>query len=169
MSDILLELFKEEAKINLTVLENGLIEGEQNGLETRDIEPLMRAAHSLKGAARVIGLSPFVEVAHVCEDILVAAQNGQTELVSADYDLLMEAAGHLKAMAEQAGSSFDPWFAENRVPIDLLHENLVRRTKGEPRKDSPDGPKRQAAEENRWRLPWKVARSTNPRKIPKPP
>lgn len=147
MSDILLELFKEEAKINLTVLENGLIEGEQNGLETRDIEPLMRAAHSLKGAARVIGLSPFVEVAHVCEDILVAAQNGQTELVSADYDLLMEAAGHLKAMAEQAGSSFDPWFAENRVPIDLLHENLVRRTKGEPRKDSPDGPKRQAAEE----------------------
>ena len=34
MSDILLELFKEEAKINLTVLENGLIEGEQNGLET---------------------------------------------------------------------------------------------------------------------------------------
>lgn len=147
MSDILLELFKEEAKINLTVLENGLIEGEQNGLETRDIEPLMRAAHSLKGAARVIGLSPFVEVAHVCEDILVAAQNGQTELVSADYDLLMEAAGHLKAMAEQAGSSFDPWFAENRVPIDMLHENLVRRTKGEPRKDSPDGPKRQAAEE----------------------
>ncbi|MSR79999.1 MAG: hybrid sensor histidine kinase/response regulator [Gemmataceae bacterium] len=147
MSEILLELFKEEAKINLTVLENGLIEGEQNGLETRDIEPLMRAAHSLKGAARVIGLSPFVEVAHVCEDILVAAQNGQTELVSADYDLLMEAAGHLKAMAEQAGSSFDPWFAENRVPIDMLHENLVRRTKGEPRKDSPDGPKRQAAEE----------------------
>ncbi len=141
MSDILLELFKEEAKINLTVLENGLIEGEQNGLETRDIEPLMRAAHSLKGAARVIGLSPFVEVAHVCEDLLVAAQNGQTELVSADYDLLMEAAGHLKSMAEQAGSTFEGWFAENRIPIDLIHENLLRRTKGEPTKVAPKEPK----------------------------
>ncbi len=140
MSEILLELFKEEAKINLTVLENGLIEGEQNGLEMRDIEPLMRAAHSLKGAARVIGLSPFVEVAHVCEDILVAAQNGQTDLVSADFDLLMDAAGQLKAMAEQAGSNFDAWFGENRAPIDLVLENLLRRTKGEPPKDSPQGP-----------------------------
>jgi two-component system sensor histidine kinase and response regulator WspE len=37
----------------------------------------MRAAHSLKGAARIVGMDAGVSVAHVMEDCLVAAQEGR--------------------------------------------------------------------------------------------
>ena len=36
----------------------------------------MRAAHSLKGAARIVGLDAGVGVAHAMEDCFVAAQTG---------------------------------------------------------------------------------------------
>ena len=36
----------------------------------------MRAAHSLKGAARIVGLTVGVRVAHAMEDCFVAAQQG---------------------------------------------------------------------------------------------
>ena len=38
----------------------------------------MRAAHSLKGAARIVGLDAAVRVAHAMEDCLVAAQKGRS-------------------------------------------------------------------------------------------
>jgi two-component system sensor histidine kinase and response regulator WspE len=37
----------------------------------------MRAAHSLKGAARIVGVDAGVSVAHVMEDCLVSAQEGR--------------------------------------------------------------------------------------------
>ncbi len=137
MADMLLELFKEEARINLAILENGLIEGEQKGIAASDIEPLMRAAHSLKGAARVIGLSPFVETAHACEDILVAAQNGKLSLETADYDLLLVATEELKNMAGQAGPGFEEWFPLSKDRIDALLVILARRFHGESTKSNP--------------------------------
>ena len=42
----------------------------------------MRAAHSIKGAARVVGVDPAVSVAHVMEDCFVAAQKGSPHLVA---------------------------------------------------------------------------------------
>ena len=36
------------------------------------VEEMMRAAHSLKGAARIVGLEPAVKVAHALEDVFVA-------------------------------------------------------------------------------------------------
>ena len=44
------------------------------------IHALMRAAHSLKGAARIIGLDSAVRLAHAMEDMLTAAQSGERQL-----------------------------------------------------------------------------------------
>ena len=49
----------------------------------------MRAAHSIKGAARVVGVDPAVRVAHVMEDCFVAAQKGAIELSPGDVDVLL--------------------------------------------------------------------------------
>ena len=49
----------------------------------------MRAAHSLKGAARIIGLQDGVDIAHVMEECFVGAQRGELQLTPAHIDVLL--------------------------------------------------------------------------------
>ena len=59
MSDVsLLDLFREEVRSHTATLSQGLLELEEEAGNPRRIEPLMRAAHSLKGAARIADLHP---------------------------------------------------------------------------------------------------------------
>ena len=53
----MLDLFRIELENYTKLLEVGLVEVEQNPAPEK-IEPLMRAAHSIKGAARIVGLDP---------------------------------------------------------------------------------------------------------------
>ena len=80
MSDLggfsLFELFRGEAEQHSLTLSAGLVKLEQSAAAS-DIEPLMRAAHSIKGAAKVVGLERAVELAHAMEDALVAMQSGR--------------------------------------------------------------------------------------------
>ncbi len=86
----LLDLFRTELETHSRVLEAGLVETE-TCQDPKKIEPLMRAAHSLKGAARIIGLDSAVKLAHAMEDLLSAAQKGARQLAEADFDLLLSA------------------------------------------------------------------------------
>ncbi len=52
----MMDLFRMEAEERLAVLSQGLVALEGAGATAEVIEPLMRAAHSLKGAARIVGL-----------------------------------------------------------------------------------------------------------------
>ena len=49
----------------------------------------MRAAHSIKGASRIVGVDPAGRVAHFMEDCFVAAQKGSIQLSSGDVDVLL--------------------------------------------------------------------------------
>ncbi len=72
----LFELFQEEARAHTAALSQGLLDLEADAANPRRIEPLMRAAHSLKGASRIVGIDLAVKLAHVMEDVFVAAQEG---------------------------------------------------------------------------------------------
>ncbi len=85
----LLELFRIEAQTHTEALEKGLI-GIEDAPSPARIEPLMRAAHSMKGAARIVGLPRAVRLAHAMEDMLGAAQQGKRRLSQADADLLLK-------------------------------------------------------------------------------
>jgi two-component system sensor histidine kinase and response regulator WspE len=85
----MLDLFKIELENHTKSLEQGLMQAEQNQ-NRESIEPLMRAAHSIKGAARIIGLQNAVELAHSMEDMLQSAMNGTFMLEASDIDLLLE-------------------------------------------------------------------------------
>ena len=76
----LLELFRAEVESCGAVLSDGLIALDGASADAAAIEPLMRAAHSLKGAARIVGLDAAVRIAHAMEDALVAAQHGTLSL-----------------------------------------------------------------------------------------
>ena len=52
----LMELFRMEAESHTATLSAGLVSLEGTSAAPEVIDPLMRAAHSLKGAARIVGL-----------------------------------------------------------------------------------------------------------------
>ncbi|WP_010484751.1 hybrid sensor histidine kinase/response regulator [Pseudomonas sp. S9] len=86
----LLELFRMEAEAQTQVLDAGLLVPERDPTHARQLEACMRAAHSLKGAARIVGLDEGVSIAHVMEDLLVAAQEGLLRLQSDHIDALLQ-------------------------------------------------------------------------------
>ncbi|MFM9011288.1 MAG: Hpt domain-containing protein, partial [Planctomycetota bacterium] len=52
----MLELFRLEAESQTAVLSNGVLAIEELERSPQTVEAMMRAAHSLKGAARIVGL-----------------------------------------------------------------------------------------------------------------
>ncbi len=68
----MLELFRLEAENQTAVITAGLLELERSPLSGPQLEALMRAAHSLKGAAQIVDLEAAVSVAHAMEDCFVA-------------------------------------------------------------------------------------------------
>ena len=86
----LLELYRLEAEAQAQVLESGLLVLEREPAHAGQLEACMRAAHSLKGAARIVGLEDGVQVAHAMEDLLVAAQEGLLRLSAEQIDGLLQ-------------------------------------------------------------------------------
>ncbi|NBP52383.1 MAG: hybrid sensor histidine kinase/response regulator, partial [Actinobacteria bacterium] len=65
------ELFRAEVETHCAALSEGLLGLEHAPDDVAVITPLMRAAHSVKGAARIVGIDAAVTVAHHMEDVLV--------------------------------------------------------------------------------------------------
>ena len=95
----LLELFSLEAEAQTQVLSAGLMALERNPTQADQLEACMRAAHSLKGAARIVGVDAGVSVAHVMEDCLVAAQEGRLRLTAEHIDTLLQGTDLLMRIA----------------------------------------------------------------------
>ncbi|MDH0646643.1 hybrid sensor histidine kinase/response regulator [Pseudomonas sp. GD03858] len=95
----LLELFSLEAEAQTQVLSAGLMALERDPAQPDQLEACMRAAHSLKGAARIVGIDAGVSVAHVMEDCLVAAQEGRLLLRPEHIDALLQGTDLLMRIA----------------------------------------------------------------------
>lgn len=85
------ELLRMEVEAQSRTLVDNLLELEQGALSDSHLEAMMRAAHSMKGGARIADLPPAVELAHVMEDLFVAARAGQAALLSHRVDVLLRA------------------------------------------------------------------------------
>jgi two-component system sensor histidine kinase and response regulator WspE len=85
----LLELFRAEIDIHLPALSEGLLALEKDPDSTDRLEAIMRAAHSIKGAAKIVGVDPAVRIAHGLEDCFVAAQEGRLSLDGNGIDVLL--------------------------------------------------------------------------------
>ncbi len=99
----MLELFKLEAEAHCAALNEGLLALEKTPGDRAVVEPLMRAAHSIKGAARIVGLDVIVSLAHAMEECFLAAKDGREVLTSARVDQLLQAVdvlGEVRALAE---------------------------------------------------------------------
>ncbi len=96
----MLELFQLEAEAQAQVLNAGLLALERNPTQADQLEACMRAAHSLKGAARIVGVDAGVAIAHVMEDCLVSAQEGRLRLTPEHIDALLQGTDLLLRVAK---------------------------------------------------------------------
>lgn len=85
----MLDLFRAEAEAQSQVMTEGLLAIERDPTAADHLEACMRAAHSIKGAARIVDLEVGVEIAHVMEEIMVSAQAGRIILRRQQIDLLL--------------------------------------------------------------------------------
>lgn len=105
----MLDLFRLEAEEQARVLTAGLLVLERTPFAADSLEACMRAAHSLKGAARIINLAAGVSIAHTMESCFVAAQGCRTRLQQPQIDDLLRAVDLLRRMAQTPESQLELW------------------------------------------------------------
>jgi two-component system sensor histidine kinase and response regulator WspE len=102
-------LFAAEIEDKTTAMSRLLLRLEQQPDQTELIVPLMRAAHSIKGAARAVRNDTAVALAHALEDRLSAVQKRGQAVDSATVELALRGIDLLRALgrgdAEDAGQA----------------------------------------------------------------
>lgn len=119
------DLFRMEAEAQSEVLTSALLVLERDQDAAEQLELCMRAAHSLKGAARIVGLDVGVRVAHVMEDCFVAAQERRLSLDHARIDLLLGATDLLSRIAGTAEADLDQWTGAKGPEVEVVLSALA--------------------------------------------
>ncbi len=106
--------FRAELAEHVQTMNGGLLALEQNrvvGDQRRSaLEDIFRAAHSLKGAARAVGVTAVEQLAHALEDVLAAMQHDAVELSPALFTACYRACDAIQAVqaAYEAGETTPP-------------------------------------------------------------
>lgn len=102
-------LFKIESEERLQHLDDGLLRLEKTPTDQSLLEDMFREAHSLKGAARMLGLIQIQTLAHQLEDALGAARKGEAALqsgaVGGMYQTLDTIRGLVKSEIEEPATA----------------------------------------------------------------
>jgi two-component system, chemotaxis family, sensor histidine kinase and response regulator WspE len=133
----MLELFQVEADSQIAVLIGGLLELERAPDARQQLEVLMRAAHSFKGAARIVNQDRAVAVAHAMEDCFVAAQEGRIQLRQDEIDILFQGIDLLLHISRRSGLEITRWESENAGRIQEFLATLDKIIRAEIRASQP--------------------------------
>lgn len=98
----LLELFKSESEEHFQCLDDGLLRLEKAPRDTALVEEMFREAHSLKGAARMLGIAGLEALAHGFEEILGAAKRGEAALDAGSIERLVRGLVKMRLVAREA-------------------------------------------------------------------
>ena len=124
----MLDLFRVEVETQVAVLNDGLLTLERD-VEAADLESLMRAAHSIKGAARMVGVDAATKLAHDMEDYFVAIQGRQFAIDPSHLDVLFRGIDLMVRISQlQEGEG---WLAENQEQVEGVQEALAAISRGE--------------------------------------
>jgi two-component system, chemotaxis family, sensor histidine kinase and response regulator WspE len=118
----MMNLFSYELEAEVGALTQGLLALEKDPTSKNSLELLMRAAHSIKGAAKVVNLDSVVKLAHALEDFLVAVQKEQVRATPERIDIALKAVDHLLTLSTIRSAQITNWHQENAL---LLAESVV--------------------------------------------
>src|SRR5471032_1386162 len=109
----LLATFRAEVDERLASLSAGLLQLESNAAHRQLIASLFRDAHTVKGSARMMGLTMVLQTAHAAEDLLGALRDGRFQ-VRRDYvDLLLATVdGISRSIAQSPTAAVDQYLTD---------------------------------------------------------
>ena len=126
----LLAIFFEEADELLEEFDHNLQRWSEERSNSAPLENLLRGLHTLKGGARLAGLSSLGDMTHDYESVLIEFQNGETEVsdqqfesIQQNYDDLVEAVA--RARDPQAEQSQDTLIESVSAEDVLANESLT--------------------------------------------
>lgn len=133
----LMELFRAEVIQYVQALEEGLVALEDDPSQVEDVESLMRAAHSIKGAARIVGLHPAVDLAHAMEDVFVAVQAGHVVLSAPAVDAMLAGTDVLRRFGDLEGAEVPAFLEAEDTRIGNVTRALRALARGEAASSPP--------------------------------
>ncbi|WP_088892726.1 hybrid sensor histidine kinase/response regulator [Leptolyngbya ohadii] len=120
----MMDLFRLEVEEQAKILNDGLLTLEAEPTAIQPLEALMRAAHSIKGAARIVGLDAAVNLAHTMEDCFVAAQERTLTLNADLVDQLLCGVDLLQELSHTSDRDLPEWFAEHDNAIATVRSRI---------------------------------------------
>ena len=97
----LLEIFIEEGEEILDAMDTTLHHWKTNTDNTDDIEAMQRYLHTLKGGARMSGVSSIGDLSHQIESMLTEISDGRRQVSDSIFTALERSQDHLVHMLEQ--------------------------------------------------------------------
>ncbi|HLO85115.1 MAG TPA: hybrid sensor histidine kinase/response regulator [Nostocaceae cyanobacterium] len=86
----LLDLFSMEVKTQVALMNDYLLALEKKPQPTEELAALMRSAHSIKGAARIVQVNPVVNLAHALEDYFTGIKAGKISINPGGIDVCLQ-------------------------------------------------------------------------------
>jgi len=121
----LLELFRVEAENQAALMTTCLLALERDRSAVDQLEPLMRAAHSIKGSALVMNLNTLAKLAHAMEDCFVEAQRGHLKLLQVHIDLLLEGVDFWARVSRLQEAELENWDSQNQAEVEIFIQKLA--------------------------------------------
>jgi chemosensory pili system protein ChpA (sensor histidine kinase/response regulator) len=97
----MVEVFQEEALDLIDAMEHGLTRWRNNLDDAETLSELQRSLHTLKGGARLVGVTKMGDLSHALESMFVAIVNGKVEVGDRHFDLAQQAVDRLSGMLDQ--------------------------------------------------------------------
>lgn len=131
------DLFRMEVETQAAILTDCLLAMERDPAASDKLQDMMRAAHSLKGAARIVGRNAAVQVAHSMEDCIVAVQKQKGALSDLQVDALLAGVDLLQRIAQVPDQTLETWSTAHQTELDQFVSSLSLHASSAPLRATP--------------------------------
>lgn len=119
--------FSAEAELHLQNLNDGVLALERGEADADLMADILRAAHTLKGSARMMGFKEINQVAHKLEDLLLEVKEGRLEASQSVCDLIFYALDTIDTSRQAIVDG-----QEDEIQVEPVVDLLERAAQGEP-------------------------------------
>ena len=145
--DEILNIFRGETEEIVQKLNNNLLQLESNPDNEDLLVYLFRDAHSLKGAARMIGFNNIQRLAHKAEDVLGLAKEKKIKINREISDALYNAIDLMSELIQESVKLKKEYYTDDiQKQIDKIDE-IVKRTESKQKKQQTPAPEKTLPEE----------------------
>jgi two-component system chemotaxis sensor kinase CheA len=129
---LFIDKFSAEAEEHLQKLNEGVLRLERGETDADLIADILRAAHTLKGSARMMGFKDINQVAHKLEDLLIEVRDGRLQVAQPMCDLIFQALDTMDACRRAIVDG-----REGEVQVQEVVDLLERTVQGVPLEPAP--------------------------------